>query len=153
MATPQIKAEIRFDTVGLSKLSSVLRNLPQRSARRIILGGVSAASQAYLSVIRRETPKLTGGLRKSWFKKTKWYPGSLTAFGIVKTRWPGGAHVHLVESGTKERFTSGGARRGRMPAIGPVARARRSADERVRSKMAEAILKNAEKEITKAIHQ
>jgi hypothetical protein len=86
--------------------------------------------------------RVTGNLRKSIVDRVRRY-GRGYIVGVVGPSWFLGRHSHLVEHGTKPRYTKKGASRGTMPAI-PFAQSaykstRKQVEVRLRRKIFEII--------------
>lgn len=84
---------------------------------------------------RKKSRGKSGDLRRSI--RPKYFDGGLSA--TVVPRKPKGAHRHLVEYGTKKRYTKKGQHRGKMPAKPFMAPAEKAADGPYNKKLKEIV--------------
>lgn len=154
MARPVITLEFP-DIPGLA---DQFRKLPKSLASAAIGAAVKRAMKPAQEELKRTTPiGPTGNLRRGVSTKAKRYPKTGAAVAIVGYRKAGTSkppkegtkrrnkandktnHQFLVEYGSKQRFTKGGAiskkkaNRGRMPAMHPVEQASRATESQVKS--------------------
>ena len=106
-----IKLTVEYS--GWGEMGLALRNLPNSKAYKDVLQtGLVAGARVYRNKIKQSTrfKDKTGNLRKS----IKGGPGRARyrPSAIVQAKAP---HVHLLQSGTKRRYTRTGAHRG----VGP----------------------------------
>lgn len=104
---------IGMDVHGEKELQQQLRKLEGSVERRIVVQSIRKAAAPIVREMKRRAPrgathkkKLEQGkgvLSKSIGVKTKKYPRGF-AVAVVGPQWPAGAHGHLVEFGTKQRF-------------------------------------------------
>ncbi len=88
------------------------RELPVAVRRSFRNKVVQDAAAGLVKALRPHTPRRSGGLRRSIGRRkyTKW------PIQFVGPRLPDGAHGHLIEAGTAQRFTRRGAARGAVKA-------------------------------------
>lgn len=101
-------------TVDDRRLMTIFRTLPDKVARKVGRAAVNAGATPVLKAAKGEVPVgLTGNLRKSLGKKTKYYRRSGSSVAMVGPRIGGGHlgyHGHLIEDGHVNRdgsFTPG----------------------------------------------
>lgn len=118
---------VRWELLGASELANKLYQLDNDVRRTIAAKALDTAAAVLVGPMRAAAPVgKTGNLRASIAKATRTY--NTTAFGIVGPQYPQGAHGHLVERGSKDRYTKGKGKykvpayRGRMPANPFIAR-------------------------------
>ena len=128
MSSPGLSVKAEVSDKANRDIDDLIRafgKLPEKVAKRYILGALRRSIKPFRSNVWAATPKRSGGLANSTKIITRFGKkvsrGSLgsfrgTAFGIVGfSRRLGGHHASIVEDGTKARFTKKGAFRGRMP--------------------------------------
>lgn len=84
---------------------------------------------------RKKSRGKSGDLRRSI--RPKYFDGGLSA--TVVPRKPKGSHRHLVEYGTKSRYTKKGQYRGKMPKIPFMAPAEKAAEGQYNKKLKEIV--------------
>lgn len=99
--------------------------------KRIFTRAIAVVAGPLQQAVKSHTPVgPTGNLKRSIAKVVKVYGGGKLAIGFVGPNWwNSGRHGHLVEEGTKMRYTKAGAYRGAAPAkpfLGPVFEANKS---------------------------
>jgi hypothetical protein len=96
---------------GLTELLKAMTDAPKEIREQgmvVVKDETEQAARDYISGL----PRVTGHLQNN--VKTTYPAASSILLGIVRSSSP---HSHLVEKGTKQRRTSGGANRGVMPRI------------------------------------
>ncbi len=134
----------QVELVGTAELKAAFNELTQGMRRRVIVRAAEKAAQILVAPLRRATPKSpkgmkssraaainpSGTLRKSTGRTTRKYKGGAIAAVYVGHRWhKKGKAAHLVEGGTKDRYTKAGRFAGRVvarPFFKPVYEANRS---------------------------
>lgn len=109
---------IEVRQIDKDSIDFLIRELTQFEKNKALKSGLNAAGQVFkVGGRQRLRQKLkgskgsTGHLMNSFQVRVKRNKaGVLTGFN------GGGRHSHLVDKGTKERFTKSGAKRGKMPA-------------------------------------
>lgn len=113
-----VAPELKLRITGWKEIERALRQLPPKLERRTMSEAMRTAGtpikQAMRSALRGH--KRTGDLRRSITSRVRRY-GKGYVVGVYGPSWPLGAHAHLLERGTKERWTKHRAYRGRMPVI------------------------------------
>ncbi len=106
----------RIAIEGDKKLARDMNRLQSYLQIRLGREAVIEAAEVVLEPMRAAAPLgPRQNLRQSIDVIVRVYDKRDKIFGMVGPTWPLGAHGHLVEHGTKERFTRKGASRGRSP--------------------------------------
>src|SRR5690606_41294352 len=92
---------------------------------------------AALSCTLHRPPSSTLFPYPTLFRSPKYFDGGLSA--TVVPRKPKGSHRHLVEYGTKSRYTKKGQYRGKMPKIPFMAPAEKAAEGQYNKKLKEIV--------------
>lgn len=140
-----------FEFPDLPGLADQFRQLPKSLASAAIGAAVKRAMRPAQERLKATTPVgPTGNLKRGVTTKAKRYPKTGAAVAVVGYRKAGTSkppkegtkrrnkgndrtyHQFLVEYGSKQRFTSKGANRGRMPAGHPIQHAWRAAESQVK---------------------
>lgn len=108
-----------------SELRRKLKMMTPQTTGQVLKKAISAISGPLTAAIKAATPVgKTGNLKKSIGQRVVAYRDGRIAIGFVGPRWHNrGRHGHLVEFGTKRRFTKAGENRGIAqpnPFLGPV---------------------------------
>ena len=107
----------RIDLEGQDALIARLNRLRGAVRSRMVLRVMEKAGSILLGPMKAAAPVgRTGNLRRSITMMVRSMNGAGVQSILVGPAWPLGAHGHLVEHGTKDRYSRGGAYRGRMPA-------------------------------------
>lgn len=122
-----LRSAMKIELDGATLTNRRLGELSQGIDGVITYKAVAAGGRFLADAIRNAAPVgSTGNLRNSIaYSIGRQKDGFLLTVGA---RWPQGAHVHLVEKGTQERFTKTGRSTGRMlpnPFIVPTFESRR----------------------------
>jgi HK97 gp10 family phage protein len=127
---------VSIDLLGDKELMRKLDKLSSKIGRSVLRKAVRAGTPDVLKDARSRVPKDTGNLKKSMGRKFKWYNRTGTYVVVVGPRHRAekttvqrgsftktktakaikGFHGHLVEYGTKPRYTKNGVFRGIGPA-------------------------------------
>lgn len=111
MSRPQLTLKLMTDKELIRKLERLDGRLRGSIARK----AMRAASAPVIAAERQTAPVDLGNLRQSITKKIRTKAGR--TYAVIGPAVPEGAHAHLVESGTKERFTASGASRGSVTGV------------------------------------
>ena len=115
---------------GADELSNELLKVNQFARGGVITRAMRKAARVMVPPLRRATPKSSPGdksakaaaknppgtLRKATGLVVRQYKGGRIKMVFIGHRWPKGAAAHLVDQGTKERFTKTGRRAGKVTA-------------------------------------
>lgn len=129
MGEPIVGLKTIGDKLLQLRLNQLGKIYSPRAPQRVIKAALKKGGAVILKEAKRRAPKSKSGSRKdrppgnlrrsmmvSKGRRLRKYPsGNLLA--ILGPQWPLGAHGTIVERGTARRQTSGGADRGKMPAI------------------------------------
>ena len=111
---------------GLDALNATLKKLPPTIKGPVLRQALRKGAQLILRDAKSRVPKGTGGLKRALTTIVK-EDKSGNIYVTIGANMPDGAHAHLVEFGTKERFVNfasgrsgaisigGGGSRGSMP--------------------------------------
>lgn len=133
----------------LKKIADVVDPRGKRLAGGVVRTAIKAATAPVLKAAKKliagkkHTGNLWRSLAVSRGRRIRRYARMLVA--VIGPNWPMGAHAHLIERGTRNRKTSKGENRGRMPKfpfLNPAFREKRAASQRI---MAERIRVGIEK--------
>lgn len=104
--------DIRLEYAKMAKLlRSLTRGLPKVWTKKVRTDVLRPAAQKARQVGSRAAPKgKTGNLRRSFIYRKKTTKN--TVYYVVGPSWPKGAHGHLMEFGTGQRWTLTGKYRG-----------------------------------------
>lgn len=124
---------------GYEQFSRKLDRMDDSLSRKIIRKAVNAGGTVLVRAVRRATPVgPTGNLKRNIKKRIKKYPSGVIV-AVLGGAWPEGAHLHLVEAGTEDRYHESSKYVGKMPALHFVARAFReshaAAEKALRTKL------------------
>ena len=111
MSQPRLTFRMVNDKELVRKLAKLSGRLSGTIARKALRSG----SVPVIAAERQIVPVDTGGLRRSITKKIRTKNGR--TYAVIGPALPEGAHAHLVESGTTERFTAGGKSTGSVTGI------------------------------------
>lgn len=110
----------RFTFPGAEPLVKKLYELENYVRTGIALEAMQAAVDVVEPAMRSASPMHTGNLKRSITGAIRDYDARV--LGLVGPSYPGAPHAHMVNKGTKDRYTKGKGKykvpayRGRMPA-------------------------------------
>jgi HK97 gp10 family phage protein len=124
---------------GVEQFRRKLDRMDDSLSRSIIKKAVNAGAGVLVKAVRKAAPiGPTGNLKRSVKKRIKKYPSGVVV-AVMGGAWPIGAHMHLVEEGTDDRYHESGKYVGKMPASHFVRRAfianHRKAETKLREKL------------------
>lgn len=101
---------------GDKALMSALDQLPVAIGGKVMSLAIRAGGRVIVKAVKELAPVDSGNLKASIWQRLSVYPASETAVITIGGKWPKGAHLHLVEKGTKARYHKRTGRHvGRMP--------------------------------------
>jgi hypothetical protein len=114
------RGDVTFKMTGHKELMSRLSGMDRKMRRSIASKAIRAGQKIMVKALRDASPKASGRGAKAIGSKIKTYKGSQITVGITgerigsqrgvksegKQKYPG-AHFHLIEYGTGERFQTG----------------------------------------------
>lgn len=117
MAREQSGIKLHMAMWGVRHAMKQLGKLRESAQRKVLRSALPKASTIVIRATRPLVPKQTGVLRRSlkYSIRTPRKHGGSVMYSIIGSARPA-RHWHLLELGTKERFTKAGVSRGRMTA-------------------------------------
>lgn len=106
---------IDLTLTGDKALMDALAQLPVAIGGKVMKLAVNAGKRPIVKAAKELAPVDSGNLKASIWGRLTVYPRSETVVVTIGGKWPKGAHLHLVELGTKPRYHKSGHYVGRMP--------------------------------------
>jgi hypothetical protein len=105
----------RLEVSGAAQVASLFLSLPAAIQRRVLTGFIRDSSKDILNAIVPKAPNKTGKLRKA-LKSRAQSARTRKRFRVdigysVRRVGTGGRALHLIELGTKDRYTKGASRK------------------------------------------
>lgn len=102
---------------GADELQGGLKLIGTKGAKRVVRAEMTKTSRRLTRSVKQQAPVgPSKNLKRSiMFRIATYANGNIV--GIIGSRKGQAPHAHIVEEGTKERFTEEGASRGEMPAL------------------------------------